>query len=124
MAAIGIAWSALVQPAVAQQPVYQCGGVYTDKPCKGGREVDINPTRGAHSLSGTRRESQEAIMEGLARNAEKAQQEGFRQATEAMRCEDLRRQREAIDVAGLAEKLKDRRFAIREEQFRLKCRRT
>ena len=47
----------LAPVANAQKPVYLCGKVYTDQPCKEGREVDINPTRGAHSMSGTRREA-------------------------------------------------------------------
>ena len=110
--------------AHAQQPVYLCGGVYTDQPCKDGREVDINPTRGAHSLSGKRRESSEAVMERLTRDMQKAQDEGWKRGTELMRCEDLRRKREAIDASGRPEQFKDQRFAIRQEQFRLKCKRT
>jgi hypothetical protein len=111
-------------PALAQQPVYLCSGVYTDKPCKDGREVDINPTRGAHSMSGTRRESNDAVMERITRDINKAQEEGVRQGSAIMRCEELRRQRAAIDKSGRAEDFKDQRFAIREEQFRLRCKNT
>lgn len=39
--------------AQANQTVYLCKGVYTDQPCKDGREVDILPTEGADKLSGT-----------------------------------------------------------------------
>lgn len=110
--------------AWAQKPVYQCGGIYTDKPCKDGKEVDIAPTRGAHSMSGTKRMSQEAQMEEMKRGFDKAQEEGARQARQLRRCGELHREREAIDRAGQPEALKDRRFAIRQEQFQLNCRRT
>ncbi len=109
--------------AHAQKPVYQCSGVYTDKPCKGGREVDIAPTRGAHSMSGTRRESSEAVVERVTRDMDKAQAQGFKEGSEFMRCDELRRRREAIDTLGQPDFLKDERFKIREEQFKLNCRR-
>lgn len=109
--------------ASAQKPVYLCDGTYTDKPCKGGREVDIAPTRGAHSMSGTKRESHEAVMERVSRDVEKAQAKGLQQGQDAMRCAELRRRREAIDRAGQAAARDDERFRIREEQFALKCRR-
>lgn len=49
--------------ANAQQTVHLCDGTYNGKPCKGGKEVDIAPTRGAHSMSGTKRQSTEARHE-------------------------------------------------------------
>jgi hypothetical protein len=112
------------ESAFAQQPVYLCNGVYTDKPCKDGREVDINPTRGAHSYSGTRRESTEAVLERINRDMDRAGAEGVKQANEIIRCEELRRQRSAIDASGQADALKELRFSIREEQHRLRCKRT
>lgn len=81
----------------AQKPVYLCGKVYTDQPCKDGREVDIAPTRGAHSMSGQRRESTEAAMEGISRNTDAALKKGMREGAVLMRCGDLQRQRAAID---------------------------
>ena len=109
--------------ASAQKPVYRCDGTYTDKPCKGGREVDITPTRGAHSMSGTRRESREAVMERVSRDVEKSYQKGMQQAAENFRCDQLRRQREAIDRTNQSAALDDQRFRIREEQFALKSQR-
>jgi len=110
--------------AYAQKPVYQCDGVYTDKPCKNGREVDIAPTRGAHSMSGTKRQSTEAVMDQFNLDVQNAQSKGFKQANDMMRCDELRRRREAIDTLGQPDSLKDERFKIREEQFKLNCKRT
>ena len=58
--------------AHAQKPVYLCEGVYPDKPSKNGREVDIAPTRGAHSMSGSKRERSEAVIDRVNRDMEKA----------------------------------------------------
>lgn len=110
--------------ASAQQPVYLCGGTYTDQPCKGGKEVDIAPTRGAHSMSGTRRESTEAILEGASQRSRDATVKGQKQGADLLRCAQLYRQRLAIDRAGKAAANDGERFKIREEQFALKCRRT
>lgn len=41
------------------QPIYRCGNTYSDEPCSGGKQIDILPTEGAHSLSGKKRESYE-----------------------------------------------------------------
>ena len=106
----------------AQRPVYQCNGVYTDQPCAGGREVDIAPTRGAHSMSGARKESLEAQMDQINRNSQVATQKGMEQANRLMRCHGLMLERQTIDRGG--QERKDRRFAIRQEQFRLSCERT
>jgi hypothetical protein len=103
--------------------VYLCDGTYTDKPCKGGREVAVAPTRGAHSMSGTKRESREAVMERVSRDVEKSYQNGMQQAADNIRCDQLRRQREALDRASQSAARDDQRFRIREEQFALKCRR-
>lgn len=111
--------------AGAQPPVYRCAdGTYTDQPCAGGREVDIAPTRGAHSMSGTRRESREAVMEGVQSDIAKSHAKGAKQAQDIMRCEHLRRRREALDRAGQAGAMDGERLRLREEQFALKCKRT
>lgn len=109
--------------ASAQKPVYLCDGTYTDQPCQGGREVDIAPTRGAHSMSGERRESTEAVMENALQRSQAAREKGLRQAQELLRCQDLRRRREAIDRGGRTQALDGERLRVREEQFALNCRR-
>lgn len=120
-AVIALCWSAV---ASAQQPVYLCNGTYTDQPCKGGKEVDILPSRGAHSMSGTRRESVEAVRERVARDVNSAYQKGIQQGRDNMRCEQLMRRRQALDRSGSATDLDGERLRIREEQFALKCRRS
>ncbi|KQP22361.1 hypothetical protein [Pseudorhodoferax sp. Leaf267] len=123
VASIAIAAGALAASAGAQQTVYLCDGTYTDKPCKGGKEVDIAPTRGAHSMSGKRRESTEAVVERIRENNQAAYQKGMKQAQDNMRCDQLRRRREVIDRSKATEALDGERLHIREEQFALKCRR-
>jgi hypothetical protein len=49
---------------------------------------------------------------------------GNQQAKMLNRCDELRRRREQIDKLGHPEHLKDERFGIRQEQFKLACRRT
>lgn len=112
----------LAIPAHAQKPVYQCNGTYTDKPCAGGREVDILPTEGAHSMSGKRKQSQEAMIRDMTRDMHKAQEKGFQQGAAIMRCERLRQERVNLDAGQPNGQLEGRRLAIRQEQFKLGCR--
>jgi hypothetical protein len=114
----------LALPALGQKPVYLCGKVYTDQPCKEGREVDITPTRGADSMSGKSRESSEATMERIGGASQKATERGMQEATRLIRCDELRRRREAIDRAGKDAGMGDQRFSIRKEQFKLSGSRT
>lgn len=106
----------------AQQPVYLCDGTYTDRPCAHGKEVDILPTEGAHSLSGKKRQSQEAVMRDISRDIRTAQETGMKQAAVIIRCSQLQRERVQLDQTEKAGSLTDRRLAIRQEQFRLGCR--
>ncbi len=106
----------------AQQPVYLCNGTYTDRPCANGKEVDILPTEGVHSLSGKKRQSQEAVMRDISRDIRTAQETGMKQAAVIIRCSQLQRERVQLDQTEKAGSLTDRRLAIRQEQFRLGCR--
>jgi hypothetical protein len=110
--------------AQAQKPVYQCHGIYTDKPCAGGREVDIRPTEGAHSMSGNRKQSQEAAIRDLTRNMDNARHEGVRQGMAIARCNQLRQERIRIDSGQPTGDLEGRRLAVRQEQFKLGCNKT
>ena len=103
----------------AQQPVYLCDGTYTDRPCAHGKEVDILPTEGAHSLSGKKRQSQEAVMRDISRDIRTAQETGMKQAAVIIRCSQLQQERVQLDRTDKAGSLTDRRQAIRQEQFRL-----
>lgn len=53
------AWADIKLPPAAKNTVYKCevnGRVhYSDTPCPGAVEVDVTPTRGVHSMSGTKR---------------------------------------------------------------------
>ncbi|GEM_PF-5241674 len=60
--------------AHAQNTIYRCGNAYSDEPCPSAATVDIRPTDGAHSLSGTRRHSNEALMRDMHRSYDKAMQ--------------------------------------------------
>lgn len=106
----------------AQQPVYLCDGTYTDRPCAHGKEVDILPTEGVHSLSGKKRQSQEAVMRDISRDIRTAQETGMKQAAVIIRCSQLQQERMQLDRTDKAGSLTDRRLAIRQEQFRLGCR--
>ncbi len=106
----------------AQQPVYLCDGTYTDRPCAHGKEVDILPTEGVHSLSGKKRQSQEAVMRDISRDIRSAQETGMKQAAVIIRCSQLQQERVQLDRTDKAGSLTDRRLAIRQEQFRLGCR--
>lgn len=106
----------------AQQPVYLCDGTYTDRPCAHGKEVDILPTEGVHSLSGKKRQSQEAVMRDISRDIRTAQETGMKQAAVIIRCSQLQQERMLLDRTDKAGSLTDRRLAIRQEQFRLGCR--
>ncbi len=110
-----------VLPATAQRTVYQCGGVYTDQPCANGREVNIAPTHGANSLSGKRQESPQVQMENLHQAMQDGQRKGAEQYQQIVRCNELKRRRESIDSADDPMPLKQERFAIRQEQFKLSC---
>ncbi|MPT53559.1 MULTISPECIES: hypothetical protein [Delftia] len=58
-----IALAALICTGTATdaETIYKCGNAYSDEPCKGATVVDVLPTEGAHSLSGKKRMSNEAI---------------------------------------------------------------
>ncbi|GGH63291.1 hypothetical protein GCM10010975_28930 [Comamonas phosphati] len=60
--------------ALAQNTIYRCGNAYSDEPCKGGATVDIRPTDGAHSMSGQRRTSIDAVQREIHRGFDKAWQ--------------------------------------------------
>ena len=109
----GTAWS--------QQPVYLCNGTYTDRPCANGKEVDIAPTEGMHSLSGQKRQSQEAVMRDVTRQMQAAQERGMQQGATIIRCNQLQQERMQLDRTDKAGSLTDRRLAIRQEQFKLGC---
>ena len=113
-----------VLPAVAQKPIYLCNGTYIDKPCAGGREVDIRPTEGAHSMSGTRKQSQEAAIRDITGSMEKAREKGMQQGMSITRCNQLRQERIHLDSGQQSGELEGRRLAIRQEQFKLGCSRT
>lgn len=105
--------------AWANATVYKCNGVYTDQPCKDGREVDIAPTEGLDKLSSRPRKSHDAHMREISRTINKSVGEGHTQAGVILQCQSLLRERRAIDGNGDS---KDRRFAIRQQQHALKCR--
>jgi hypothetical protein len=111
-------------PTSAQKPVYLCNGVYTDNPCKDGKEVDIAPTRGVHSMSGQKRQSTEAAVADVQDQMNRAFERGNEEAKVLLRWDELRRRRERIDASGQTAIDKDERFAIRQEQFKLACKRT
>lgn len=111
-----------VAGACAQQPVYLCDGTYTDRPCAHGKEVDILPTEGVHSLSGKKRQSQEAVMRDISRDIRTAQETGMKQAAVIIRCSQLQQERVQLDRTDKVGSLTDRRLAIRQGQFRLGCR--
>ena len=90
LAMLALAFGSGVQ---AQKPVYLCNGVYTDQPCKAGKEVDIAPTRGLDSMSGQRRESLQVMQERMTESSARAQKKGEEEAQRLMRCAALRRQR-------------------------------
>lgn len=56
------------------QTIYRCGNAYSDVPCPGFKEVDILPTDGMHSLSGTKRTNVETQRRELFRGIDKAVQ--------------------------------------------------
>ncbi|NIC40770.1 DUF4124 domain-containing protein [Aquabacterium sp. A08] len=112
---------ALAGTVGAQQPVYLCNGVYTDRPCANGKEVDILPTEGMHSMSGQKQQSQEAVMRDISRQIQQAQQRGMEQGVTLHRCHQLRQERMQLDRTEKAGSLTDRRLAIRQEQFKLGC---
>lgn len=64
--AVFLVWS------VQAQTIYRCGNSYSDEPCHGAKEVDILPTDGAHSLSGTRRRNHESYIRDVNRAVDKA----------------------------------------------------
>lgn len=107
--------------ATAQQTVYLCSGTYTDRPCKDGREIDIRPTEGAHSISGKRMLSTESQMRDLNQAIAECMAKGSAQYQILTRCDQLKHERESIDRPGSGFVDKDRRFAIRQEQFKLNC---
>lgn len=75
-------------------------------------------------MSGTRRESVEAVRERVARDVNSAYQKGIQRGRDNMRCKQLMRRRQALDRSGSATDLDGERLRIREEQFALKCRRS
>jgi hypothetical protein len=109
--------------AAAQQPVYRCNGTYTDQPCAGGREVDIRPTEGAHSMSGRKKQSLEAQLRDANRAADQAFNQGVKQANTAMHCQQLQKERMRLDRTSAGTELEGRRLEIRQQQFKLGCRR-
>lgn len=109
--------------ATAQQPVYRCNGTYTDQPCAGGREVDIHPTEGAHSMSGKKKQSLEAQLRDANRSADQGLNKGVKQANTAMQCQQLQKERTRLDKTGTGTELEGRRLEIRQQQFKLGCRR-
>lgn len=50
-----------ISSTTGAETIYKCGNAYSDEPCKGATVVDVLPTEGAHSLSGKKRMSNEAI---------------------------------------------------------------
>ena len=109
----------LAGAAWANATVYKCNGVYTDQPCKDGREVDIAPTEGLDKLSSRPRKSHDAQMREISRTINKSVGEGHTKAGVILQCQSLLRERRAIDGSGGS---KDRRFAIRQQQHALNCR--
>lgn len=122
MKAIALLVLVIAVLANAQQTVYLCNGTYTDKPCKDGREVDVRPTEGAHSISGKRMQSYDAQMREMNQAMAENLAKGTAQYKVITLCDQLRRERELIDRSGAASVDSERRFAIRQQQFRLNCR--
>lgn len=68
------AWADIKLPPAAKNTVFKCQingrAHYSDTPCPGAVEVDVTPTRGVHSMSGTKRTSaavqHEIVQERLA----------------------------------------------------------
>lgn len=108
---------------MAQQPVYRCNGTYTDQPCAGGHEVDIRPTEGAHSLSGRKKQSLEAQLRDATRSADQGFNKGVQQAHTAMKCQQLQKERMRLDQTSTGTELAGRRLEVRQQQFKLGCRR-
>lgn len=121
MKAISLLLFVIAAQANAQQTVYLCNGTYTDKPCKDGREIDIRPTEGAHSISGKRMQSLDSQMRDMNQAMSENLAKGTAQYKVITQCEQLRRERELIDRSGAATVDSERRFAIRQEQFRPNC---
>ncbi len=86
--------------------------------------MDILPTEGAHSMSGTRKQSQEAAIRDITRNMDKARDKGMQQGLTLTRCNQLRQERIRMDSGQLSGDLEGRRLAVRQEQFKLGCSRT
>ena len=62
----------LAATGASAQTVYKCGNVYTDEPCaKNAQTVDILPTEGVESMSGTRHRSVEVEQRKLNRTVDK-----------------------------------------------------
>ncbi len=59
LVAAGNVWSDIKLPPAAKNTVFKCQingrAHYSDTPCPGAVEVDVTPTRGIHSMSGTKR---------------------------------------------------------------------
>lgn len=107
------------------QVIYKCGQVYTDKPCKGGQELDIYPTDGMHSLSGTKRQSHEAVMREISRSFDAGFQRSVEEVRRINQCEALMRERQRIDaMSSLSAQAQERRFEIRKSQHALQCKDT
>ena len=72
-----IALAALICAGTAShaETIYKCGNAYSDEPCKGATVVDVLPTEGAHSLSGKKRMSNEAINRGGQRALDELQEQ-------------------------------------------------
>lgn len=107
------------------QTVYKCGGTYTDQPCKGGQELDIRPTDGMHSLSGTKRQNYDSVMRQSHTTIDQSIERGVREANRINQCHNLMLERQSIDArATKTEAMKERRFQIRKSQFELNCKPT
>jgi restriction system protein len=85
LAATSSAWAnagANIQlPPAAKNTVYKCevqGRThYSDTPCPGAVEVDVTPTRGVHSMSGTKRTSAAVQHEAMLENMQRARQQAM-----------------------------------------------
>lgn len=83
LAATSSAWAnagANIQlPPATKNTVYKCevqGRThYSDTPCPGAVEVDVTPTRGVHSMSGTKRTSAAVQHEAMLENMQRARQQ-------------------------------------------------
>ncbi|WP_133858981.1 DUF4124 domain-containing protein [Comamonas sp. JUb58] len=107
------------------QVVYKCANGYTDKPCKDGQELDIRATEGAHSMSGAKRQSTEALVRDINRQTDIAMEKGIQQYRTITACNALYQERMNIDrKTKKSSEDGERRFQIRQEQFKLKCKNT